>query len=505
MTARFDEEADLIVVGFGAAGAATALRASERGASVILVEKQAEDRHTSNTRMSGGLLMTVNDVDAATEYLKFCCGGMVPDAPLRALAERASTLKPWLEELAPNLGLKRVNGAEHPDFPGAHGIDAYQGGNPRVRIDPAVKSGLMLDDALKSALAKTKVDIRWSSPAQRLVRDEGGHVRSIIVETPIGPRTLRGRNGIVLTTGGFEYDEAAKLNYLRTYPMYYYGSPANTGDGIRMAQEVGADLWHMNQSVGRGIANFKLKDGSDLGFFISINPPGYVITDRFGRRFANEESQAKLQHSFYFDLLVFDPDRGVYPRVPCYWFFDETRRKAGPLANLNLGAHVVGLYEWSSDNSQEVESGWIAKGNTIFEAAKAAGLDDPEAAARSVEDYNATCRNGAADPFGRAKETLVPIAAPPYYCVKLWPGGSNTTGGPRRDEHARVLNAFGAPIPGLFAAGELGQVSGLIYPADGFNLTEAICYGQIAAETALSNRKLEALPGTHEDPRATAR
>lgn len=482
------DEADLIVVGYGAAGAATALRASERGASVILLEKQAEDRHTSNTRMSGGLIMTVNNAEAATEYLAFCAGGMVPVAPHRALAERALTLKPWLEALAPDLGLKRVNGAEHPDFPGAHGIDAYQGGNPRVRIDPAVRSGLMLYDALKSALARTKVDIRWESPAKRLLRDPDGRVNGVEIDSPTGSATLRARNGVVLTSGGFEYDEAAKLNYLRTYPMYFYGNPANTGDGIRMAQEVGADLWHMNQIVGRGIANFRLEDGTEVGFFIGINPPGYVITDRFGNRFANEEAQARLQHSFYFELLNFDPDRGVYPRVPCYWFFDETRRKAGPLANLILGASVVGLYEWSNDNQKEVDSGWIAKGATIREVAQAAGIDDPDAAARSVDAYNATCRNGGPDPFGRPRETLVPIETGPFYCVKLWPGGSNTTGGPRRDEHARVIDVFGNPIPGLYAAGEIGQVSGLIYPADGFNLTEALCYGQIAAESALSNR-----------------
>jgi predicted oxidoreductase len=80
----------------------------------------------------------------------------------------------------------------------------------------------------------------------------------------------------------------------------------------------------------------------------------------------------------------------------------------------------------------------------------------------------------------------VPIDEGPYYCVKLWPGGPNTTGGPRRDSQGRVISVRGEPIPGLFAAGELGQVSGLLYPADGANLCEAFCYGQIAAETALS-------------------
>ena len=70
--------------------------------------------------------------------------------------------------------------------------------------------------------------------------------------------------------------------------------------------------------------------------------------------------------------------------------------------------------------------------------------------------------------------------------MKLWPGGPNTTGGPRRDAEGRILDVRGKPIPGLYGAGELGQVSGLMYPADGGNLCEAFCFGQITAENALS-------------------
>jgi succinate dehydrogenase/fumarate reductase flavoprotein subunit len=80
---------------------------------------------------------------------------------------------------------------------------------------------------------------------------------------------------------------------------------------------------------------------------------------------------------------------------------------------------------------------------------------------------------------------MVPLDQPPYYCVPLYPGGSNTSGGPRRDERARVLGVDGEPIPGLLAAGELGSPMALLYPADGSNLSEAMCFGQIAAETAL--------------------
>jgi hypothetical protein len=279
--------------------------------------------------------------------------------------------------------------------------------------------------------------------------------------------------------------------------MHFYGNPDNTGDGLRMAQDVGADLWHMGQIVGRAIGHFRKSDGSSIVFQLSVDPTGlehfepagYVITDRFGRRFANEKTQAALMHSFYYDLLQFDSDRGLYPRIPCFWFFDERRRQLGPLSSPFVGACAVGLYDWSPDNSKEIASGWIARGSTIEEAAARAGVEDARKAGESVRAYNEICRAGGGDPFGRPSDTLIPIDQPPFYCVELFPGGSNTTGGPRRDEHARVLSALGEPIGGLYAAGELGQVSGMLYAADGANLCEALCYGQIAAEAALSRTR----------------
>lgn len=484
MTNVWDEEIDLLVVGFGAAGAAAALTAARLGSRTLLIEKQDEARHTSNTRMSAGMIMTTNDADAATRYMMHCAGGMLPEAPVRQLAIRASKLLGWLNELDGSLGLVRVNGAEH-KFPGAQGIDAYQVGNPTRRLDPMVASGKVLHESLLSCVTGSGAEIRYGCAAQQLLRDAEGRVIGAAVSKEGKVSRIKATKGVILTCGGFEYDEQAKLNYLRAHPIHFYGNPGNTGDGVRMAQEVGADLWHMNQMVGRAIGHHTLADGTSIGFFTTINPPGYVITDRFGQRFSNEEAQARMLHSFYFDLLQFDPAKGIYPRIPCYWFFDETRRKAGPLAFNLIGAGGVGLYTWSADNSKEIEAGWLSVGATVEEAAIAAGMDDPAAAARSVAAYNEACETGAADPQGRSTESMVAISEGPFYCVKLWPGGSNTTGGPRRDENARVLNPRGEPIPGLYAAGELGQISGLIYPADGFNLCECLCCGQIAAESAL--------------------
>ena len=95
---------------------------------------------------------------------------------------------------------------------------------------------------------------------------------------------------------------------------------------------------------------------------------------------------------------------------------------------------------------------------------------------RTVEEYSRGCGAGP-DAFGRPASSLIPLDSPPYYCMPLYPGGPNTCGGPRRDEHAR--------IPGLYGAGELGEAVGMLYPANGGNLSESVCFGRIAAEHAL--------------------
>jgi succinate dehydrogenase/fumarate reductase flavoprotein subunit len=479
------EDFDLVVVGFGAAGAAAALTAAGTGAKVLVLEKQRADEHTPSTRMSGGIVLVCDDVERATDYLDACAGGMVPRDVTRAWMERGVRLLDWFRDQGIQIDLQRCGGAEHPQIPGADAIHTYQPGAPG-RLDPSGGGGPKLWAAVAQAVhARPEVEVRFGQPVRRLLTDAGGRVTGVRAEGPDGPVEVRARAGVVLACGGFEYDEAYKRDFLRTYPVHFYGNPGNSGDGVRMAQAVGADLWHMNQMVGRAIASFPMDDGTMQGFIIKLGPPGYVITDRYGRRFADEESQALLRHDFYYHLLAFDSERGEYPRNPCYWFFDARRLAEGPLTYTHIGACGVGVYDWSADNRREVERGWIATGSTPAEAARAAGVADPDSAADSIEAYNRACAQGR-DPFGRRAETLVPIDAPPYACVPLYAGGSNTSGGPRRDARARVVDVFGGPIPGLFAAGELGQALGLRYPGDGGNLSDAFCFGQIAAETALA-------------------
>jgi succinate dehydrogenase/fumarate reductase flavoprotein subunit len=494
---ELSQTTDLVIVGFGAAGAAAAISAADLGASVTLIEKQELGQHTPSTAMSAGVIMAVGDVALATTYLDRCASGRVPLSVTSAWAAAAHELPDWLDGVGLDLRLQRVQGGEHPDFPGAAAIDVMRSartadgqaielerGSVSSLLDVAsMASGVQLFNSLRIAVERRpNIKVIWGRPAGRLTSDADGAVTGVKLSTRDGS-VVEGRYGTVLATGGYEFGEDLKINYLQESPWHFYGNPGNTGDGIRMAQAVGADLWHMGQVSGRAVAHFVDDDGTPINLRTNFGPEGHVVVDRSGRRFANEELATTHYFSRY--LSEVDPVLHDYPRIPCYWIFDS-KRIARPLVVTNRGMALFAGYQWSSDNKREIDRGWVSKGASVSEAAANAGVEDASEAATTVREYNATLAKGGADPFGRRLESRWPIDTPPFYCLRLYPGGSHTSGGPRRDQNAHVLSCFGDPIPRLFAAGELGQAIGPIVPSPGCNLSEALCFGRIAALAALS-------------------
>lgn len=208
---------------------------------------------------------------------------------------------------------------------------------------------------------------------------------------------------------------------------------------------------------------------------------GYIVVDRDGKRYSNENFKSGTA---YYELPMFDSRRLLFPRVPSYWIFDETRMKDGYLVGRTAGAAgPAGLYDWSADNTKELQRGWIKRGNTIQELARKLDIESFRLV-ETIRNYDRYCKNGVDVEYGREPTTLIPLNEPPYYAVELWPGGANTQGGPRRDGQARVLRADGSPIPRLFSAGELGSIYGMLYPGSGGNLAECIAFGRIAGEGA---------------------
>jgi succinate dehydrogenase/fumarate reductase flavoprotein subunit len=213
---------------------------------------------------------------------------------------------------------------------------------------------------------------------------------------------------------------------------------------------------------------------------------GFIIVDKNGRRYTNEDFKG---HSLFYELTNFDSHRLEYPQVPSYFIFDQKRMDAGSLALMSgiTGPHRI--YKWSSDNVAELNKGWIVNGDTVGELAENIGMA-ASILNETVHKWNAYCAEGNDDEFDRPFLDLVPLNTPPYYAVKLFPGGPNTQGGPRRNSRAQVLNPFGDPIPGLYAAGECGSVFGMLYPVTGANLAECIAFGRIAAENVAQERPL---------------
>ena len=206
--------------------------------------------------------------------------------------------------------------------------------------------------------------------------------------------------------------------------------------------------------------------------------------DRFGKRFTNEVWK---QHTHYYELTGFDSQRTVYPRVPCYWIFDQARMNAGQLALRETGAAgPLQLYPWSQDNVAELEKGWIMKADSIEELAKKLEMD-PATLRDTLRDYNTGCESGK-DAFDRPPHTLVELN-PPFYAMRLWPGGPNTQGGPQRNARAQIVSVNGDAIPRLYSAGELGSMYGMLYPVGGGNIAEVIAFGRIAGENASQESK----------------
>ncbi|MDP2954179.1 MAG: FAD-binding protein, partial [Chloroflexota bacterium] len=323
-----------------------------------------------------------------------------------------------------------------------------------------------------------------------------GEVRGVLAQRGGKEIAVKATRAVILTCGGFEFNDMMKQNYLRIHPSYFYGTPACTGDGINMVLEVGAALWHMNCSSWRVVTKVP-----QFPISFSITPrlavTGGLFVDRRGKRFANERFK---QHAFGYELANYDGYLMGYPRVPCYWIFDEKRRLGGPLAsgqgpsNPPGGVPGPNFYVWSENNEVEMEKGWVLSAPTIrglaaklAEESESQSLMRPWELEESVASYHRWCEVGEDQDFHRQPPTLVPLDKPPYYAVKLWPGGPNTQGGPKRNGLSQVLRPDNTPISRLYAAGELGSVWGMFYQGGG-NLAECIVFGRIAGANAAQEK-----------------
>ena len=465
--------ADVVIAGYGPAGASAAIAAHDAGARVVIVE--SDRRGGGNARYSGGFLCDL-PADRAVEHLDALCFGRTSRRVLEAYAAGLHGIGDWLRSLGgtmvpfepPPVRLPAPF-PSWPQLPAGTGIRyATVAGNTRR---PGEALWNLLDDAVRGR----GIEVRFETSANRLEIDSDGAVTGLRVgRAADGQTILRARGGVVLACGGFEAEPALADAYLPLGPSWPVGHAGNTGAGLRMAQQAGAALWHMYGCFGWFC--FRCAEYASP-FAIDFFGASHLFTDADGRRFADETGYEV--HDRLRALLSYLPRNPNRPRLPSWAIFDDATRRAGPLNGL-LG--TPNDYAWSADNSAEIDRGWIACAGSPAELAKKIGVE-PEVLAGTLHEYNAAARAGRDERFGRSADTLVPLDTGRLYAIETWPGLAGTTGGPRHDDHARVLRPDGQPVPGLYAAGAVSLVWGHLIEHGG-GLTDAIVFGRTAGADA---------------------
>ena len=482
MPHTWDVEADVVVVGFGAAGMAAAVTAHDQGAKVVILEKAPEGKEGGNTRVAGQGYLNTSSVESAITYLKALCGPFtVPEPMVQVWAEEMCKNNDWLASLGgdPQEHQHPPAGIEFPDLPGSDCVHKFHDG-------PTY--GYSYTWLLFERLVKERpITILYETPGRQLIQHD-------ITKEILGIRAQQGdklinvkaRKAVVLTCGGFENNQEMIRNYLPGVPYCYTsGSPYNEGDGVTMGLSVGADLWHMNNYAGPSLA-LKVPEVpttfSMQAFHYSKELPGGAIAvGPDARRFSDEKFRTR--HG-----KVPVNGRWLPLATPCpmYMIFDHTHFTAGPLYDKhpNHGwTQMVERYEWTPDNSAELAKGWIKTANSIEALAAVIGLD-PKTLAETVSRWNDQCSTKRDSDFGR-KLMLTPIANGPFYAVELSPSMLNTQGGPRRNEKAQIVRPDGTPIPRLYSAGELGSIYSYLYQGTG-NLGECLAFGRVAGRNAVA-------------------
>jgi hypothetical protein len=476
---QWDEETDVVVVGFGGAGASAAINASDEGASVILLEKAPEEHAGGNSGVCGGW-----SAPAAGEKpgaagiasygtfnaLRKISIDIIDDEEIHGLVHEYETTKEWLV----SLGAEEVDGVVNL----GSGYAGFGWIKPIVEGKPGVK-------------------VMYETPAKRLIFDpKTKEVFGVVAESQGTEINIKAKRGVVLALGGFENNHFMKQTYYApNAPIYACGTPYNTGDGIPMVAEVGAKM--------RGFSSIEwgchcCKAGSEeigVALAFSFQDPdawdNAIMVNSMGKRFVNEteptrygqyilrplHNKDQLPELAYSNSFSKTGEEDDYINLPMYLICGEKKIKERALFSAaakdagNHFAHLRGLYTWSDDNQAEISKGWVIKADTLEELARKMNID-ADGLVATVAAYEEACSTGTDLEFGR-DYTLNPIGEGPYYACELGLGIINTQGGPVRDAEHRVLNYDDQPIKRLYSGGEFGSFYVWRYPG-ALNVPEAL-------------------------------
>lgn len=477
---KWDAQYDVVVLGMGASGMVSAKTAADKGARVLIAEKMDEGRAGGNSKVCGQLFAFANhDVQAAKTYYKALAAGRdQPDAYMDVLCEATANMD---NILADEFGFNKAEfvdwtgvvvgdsnlGAmspEYPEFPSSEKIALWT-------THMGVSDSYLFKGLKKNVEDRAdKIDVWYSSPAIGLIQDPTS--KTVIgVEVQRGGKTLnvRALNGVIITTGGFEANPDMIQQYLGVINYAPRGGQFNTGDGIKLAQSVGADLWHMTcyeGLFGLGSVTWPTEIGTPCAQPATLaqnalNTGACILVGTDGNRFLNESETVRHGHLY---------ENGIWenPTFPekVFVIYDEKQFALVKEGKLIDDAHIGGMKEYDS-----IEA--LAKGiGAKYESLKA-----------TIEAFNSFAVNGVDYKCGREAKYMRPFEGNKYYAMYVVQGLLNTQGGPRRNEKAEILDTNGKPIPHLYGSGECGGITACMYQG-GTNIAECIAFGRVAGANA---------------------
>ena len=467
--AHWDAEADVVVVGFGCAGACAAIAARDAGADVLVLERAGGGGGTS--AMSGGLIYMgggtpvqeacgyTDTVEGMLTFLTAACGPEVDAPKLQVFCEESVAHFRWLERHG--VPFKRSFYPEPSMEPPTDDCLVYSGGEdayPFDRLTPAVPrahkpqhpnaAGGFLMQKLVAAAEASGARIRCGARTETLVVERDGRIAGVVVRHDASEQLVRARRGVVLAAGGFvnNPEMVRRHSPLLQRCSFKLGTDGDDGRAIRMAMGAGADLVRMHAGE----------------VAIPITPPrrlvrGILVTAA-GQRFINEDAyygrvgqEGLFRHGGRMFLIV---DTAIYER------------------------NLAGF------EATHVEA-------TIAELEQSVGFP-AGSLQRTVALYNEHAAAGRDPLFHKHRRFLQPLIEPPFAAVDcstdkvLW--ATFTLGGVRTSPDGEALTPEGEPIPGLYAVGRTSSGIAVEGYVSGISLGDGTFFGRRAGARAATAR-----------------
>jgi urocanate reductase len=486
MPETWDKEADVIVVGFGGAGAAASIEAADAGASVLLLEKLPVPG--GNSVISSGSFaapgspiqkaegITGDSPEKMYEYWMSAGLGVTDPELTRTICDNCLEAWQWLtnltgrppEELWGDLGFTAAPFVAEKDvLRRTHRglLEGNAGAWEFATVEGAVEE-------------RNAIEVMLETAASELIVNGDGEVVGVAVDTADGERqNFKARQAVVLTSGDFSRnDDMAKAYSISTFYAVKMTAPGCTGDGIRMAQKLGAAVACMEGTMGGLIT---IQPDSTAGV-----PKGkYILVNAQGARYVNEGAlypEAELSN-YWIAYRTFQQDgnRG-------FAIMDEAVGKGG-------GSALVSSF--SDDLVEETEKGYVFKADTIKELATKCGMA-PSILSNTIDMWNEDVAAGLDRLFHRTTgmrgATMLPIDQPPFYAVPLTGDTITTLGGVKTNGQAQVIDLAGQVIPRLYAAGAtVGGFIGPFYQHSGGGIAQAYTMGRISGQNAAAEEPWE--------------